>query len=37
MIVKDQYAEWAPSYECGSITDIYETEKNFLNRIFDSF
>jgi SAM-dependent methyltransferase len=38
MNLKDEYAEWAQSYDkFGSITDIYENEKIFLKRIFDKY
>ncbi|MEN6462129.1 MAG: class I SAM-dependent methyltransferase [Syntrophomonas sp.] len=38
MGLKDEYAEWAKSYDSfGSITDIYESEKVFLKRIFDKY
>lgn len=35
MDLKDEYAQWAPDYDkFGSMTDIYESEKIFLKRIF---
>ncbi|MDD3023838.1 MAG: class I SAM-dependent methyltransferase [Syntrophomonadaceae bacterium] len=38
MDLKDEYAEWAQSYDrFGSITEIYESEKNFLKSIFDKY
>lgn len=38
MDLKDEYAEWAQSYgKFGVMTDIYESEKIFLKRIFAKY
>jgi len=38
MSYKDEYADWAQSYDnFGAITDINEKEKAFLNSIFDKY